>query len=385
MKRNPFLVRLFNETARRLEEERENVARLAPELFFRTPLSHWSTLANDPTLRTCGALEYLGKRFAEELDRDTGKANALAKLAVAIADSLPDNEYPAVILAQARAYAWKDLGKSRRSLGKIAESLDALTRAAHYLDPFSTCAYDHAVIRFNLAMSLQEADRFEESLGLIEESRSVFEEHGDADNALNCAIGKAVLLLRVKRHREACQTLFALLRVPAKPESRAVVHYVFALASIELERYGDAETHLREALSIYQDLKTPLHVLRTQVGLGRLLVRRGDIDDALVLLHDVRRDLTHHNLIEESGLAGLEIVDAYLRAGEALLAEATARAVLHEFADAGLNKRAIAALGYLTEAIAARKTTSIVPEIRDYIVSLRTNPERDLRLPSTTG
>ena len=242
------------------------------------------------------------------------------------------------------------------------------------------------MIRFNLAISLQEADRFEESLRLIEESQRVFEEHGDADNALNCAIGKAVLLVRVKRHREARQTLLALLHVPAKPESRAAIHYDLAFASIELEHYGDAETHLRETLRIYQDLKAPLHVLRTQVGLGRLLVRRGDIDDALVLLHDVRRDLTHHNLIEESGLAGLEIVDAYLRAGEAPLAEATVRTVLHEFAGAGLNKRAIAALGYLTEAIAARKaTTSIVPEIRDYIVSLRTNPERDLRLPSITA
>src|SRR5690349_13162037 len=229
-------------------------------------------------------------------------------------------------------------------------------------------------------MTVQEADRFEESLGLFEESRRVFEEHGDAANALKCAIGKDVLLLRAKRHRDARQTLWALLHVPAKPESRAVVHYVLALASIELERYGDAETHLSEALRIYQDIKAPLHVLRTQVGLGRLLVRRGDIDDALVLLQDVRRDLTHHNLIEESGLAGLEIVDAYLRAGKAWLAEATVRTVLHEFASAGLNKRAITALGYLTEAIAARKaTTSIVPEIRDYIVSLRTNPERDLR------
>ena len=48
---------------------------------------------------------------------------------------------------------------------------------------------------------------------------------------------------------------------------------------------------------------------------------------------------------------------------------------------AGLNKRAIEALAYLTEAITARTaSTPLVTRVRDYIVSLRTSPERDFAL-----
>ena len=52
--------------------------------------------------------------------------------------------------------------------------------------------------------------------------------------------------------------------------------------------------------------------------------------------------------------------------------------LIGEFTAAGLNTRAIGALGYLTEALAANRATArLVGEVREYILSLRTSPERD--------
>jgi len=381
VKPNPFRVKLFHETIRRLKEEREEAARSARELFFRTPVSDWSSLQHHPTFRTCGALQYLESFFAEQFYRDARKAHAVAQLAVAIAGSLPEGDDPPLVLAQNRAHAWKDLGKSYRNLGRIADSLAALTRAEKYLEGFGACAHDHAVIRLNLAITLQEADRYQESLGILEECRQVFDDHADIDNASHCIFWQGVLFQRMKRYREARNIFRALLETPAKPQTVAAIHNALGFAAIELGEYDEAEIHLDKAQTLYRDLNLSLDVLRVEMGVGRLLVRRGNTTQALTLLTRIRRDFMQQQLIEEAGLCALEIVDAFLRSNEPDDAEAMARTVLHEFSDAGLNKRAISALGYLTEAIAARQaTTKVVATVAEYIVSLRTNPEREPRL-----
>jgi hypothetical protein len=64
--------------------------------------------------------------------------------------------------------------------------------------------------------------------------------------------------------------------------------------------------------------------------------------------------------------------------GRSSTAEMLARRIISEFTAAGLNQRAIAALGCLTEALTAnRASATLVTQVREYIVSLRTSPERD--------
>jgi hypothetical protein len=59
--------------------------------------------------------------------------------------------------------------------------------------------------------------------------------------------------------------------------------------------------------------------------------------------------------------------------------------VIAEFSRARLNKRAITALGYLSRAIAAKKASvPLVRNVRDYILALRTNPEREFLRTTTT-
>ena len=62
-------------------------------------------------------------------------------------------------------------------------------------------------------------------------------------------------------------------------------------------------------------------------------------------------------------------------------AENLARKIVHEFVTADLNSRAITALAYLAEAISNREATpSLASDVREYVISLRTEPERDFEL-----
>jgi hypothetical protein len=76
-------------------------------------------------------------------------------------------------------------------------------------------------------------------------------------------------------------------------------------------------------------------------------------------------------------------VEGLLVLGRTSAAETLARKIVSEFTAAGLSTRAVGALGYLTEAITAnRASVTLVTEVREYIVSLRTSPERDFAASS---
>lgn len=64
--------------------------------------------------------------------------------------------------------------------------------------------------------------------------------------------------------------------------------------------------------------------------------------------------------------------------GEYADAEVLAKTIISEFTAASLNTRAITALGYLTEAIAAYTAKpKMATTVREYVLSLRTSPERE--------
>jgi tetratricopeptide (TPR) repeat protein len=281
---------------------------------------------------------------------------------------------------QLRAYAWKDLGKAYLSLSRFAEAITALKRAESYLVGAGTLAHDLAIVRFNLAVVYQETERYTDSLELLADCKTVFREHGDTRLLLFCGIAEGVLLQRLRRYREAREIYLLLLASakPIEPESLAALHKAIGLCSIELADYPEAESNLHTSIQLYRELGQPIEELKAQAGLGRLYVRRGTAREAVLHLRPIRRAFLSNAMPEEAGICALEIIEGLITLGKAAEAESLARLVVREFTSAGLNTRAVTALGYLTEALATRRATvDLVGNVREYILSLRTEPERE--------
>jgi hypothetical protein len=139
-----------------------------------------------------------------------------------------------------------------------------------------------------------------------------------------------------------------------------------------------AEEHLTEAVNLHQQLRQALEATKGELGLGRLLIRRGLHRDGIAYLRPIRHKFLKHSLAEEAGLCGLEMVEGMFLAGEPERAEPLARTIMNEFLAAGLSSRAVAALGYLSEAIATRRASAgMAAKIREYVLSLRKTPERE--------
>lgn len=373
--------REFAETARRLQRERAEAAEVVEKLLRDTPREDWPALAERPELQTCGALERLGNYVAEVLSRQPQYALAVAELAVSIAEAVRRDLYPAPITAQLRAHAWKDLGKALLYIGRPEMALDAFDHAESRIEGHGALTHDLAIVRYARAAALQEVQRHEESFALLAECKRIFRDHGDMKRVVLCGLAEGVLLHRLRKFREARETYLLLLASNPEAidqESRAALHNAIGHCSVDLGDFDVAESNLDRAIELFRDLGQPLQALKSELGRGRLLVQKGEIERGIARLHPVRREFLRHQLIEEAGISGLEIVDALLRRERASEAEALARKIVAEFTAAGLNNRAITAVGYLHEAIAAsRASSSMVHAVRDYILSLRTSPERE--------
>ncbi len=371
----------FAETARRLQRERLEAAEVVEKLLKETPREDWPALAERGDLQTCGVLERLGNSVAATLDRDPCRALAIAELAASLTEGIAPTAYPRVVVAQLRAHAWKDVGQALAYLGNYQEALSAFDRAESNISDFGALGHDRAIVRFTRASTLQELDRHEESMALLAECKEVFREHADERRLMLCGIAEGVLLHRLRRYREAREAYLLLLaetRDSIDRESLACLHNVIGFCSVDLGDYAAAEVHLSRAIELFDDLGQPLRVARAELGRGRMFVRKGEVDRGIAHLRVIRARFRRQGMTEEAGICALDMVEALLLRGSVADAEALARQVIDNFTTAGLDARAITALGYLQEAIAARRaSTSMVSDVREYIVSLRRSAKRE--------
>lgn len=384
--RPPFPPDRFAEYAqlsRRLAAERQDAA-IAVEMLLRvTPMAGWPALADEGRLQTFGALERLGNIVSDSYTRDPKYAFAVAQLAVAIVEAMPDDAYPAIMGAQYRGLAWKDLGKSLRILGRYDEALQALQTAEQAVTPFGALAHDLAIVQVNVAVVLQETNRFDESLELLAACKVVFRDHRDTDSVVQTSLLEGMVLQRLHRPREAREVYLLLLATTRgmSKENRAALHHAIGSCSVDLGDFAEADANFMQAIAIHRELGQPVNELKTELGRGRLFLKRGDLALAVSHLRHVRRGFLRNALAEEAGLCGLDIVEALLTLDRAGEAEQLARKIVHEFTTASLGARAITALSYLTEAITARRASaSMAHEVHQYILSLRTEPEREFRM-----
>jgi tetratricopeptide (TPR) repeat protein len=365
----------FTATARRLQEERESSIAIVDRLLHETPRAEWLTLAANEALHTNGALERLGQ-LADNLERDPAEGLAIADLATRIADSIDDAAYPKVMLAQMRAHAWKDRGRALCYLGCHEESLAALEEAVTRLSPFAVLGHDLAIVNFVRAVVLQHLRRFDEAQTLLAECRAVFREHGDWRLYGKCTLAAGNLFVRRGDYASARDVLGPFVR-RAAPEAQAIARLALGWCEIHVGEPKEALAHFTTAKEAYRRLDWQLESVRASYGIGSALLRLDRLDDAIRELSFARAQFLARHLVEEAGLCGLELVEAHLLRHELDEARLLAVAIVREFTDASLSRRAIAAIATLKDAIAASSATpESVRSVQTYVAALRTDPDR---------
>jgi tetratricopeptide (TPR) repeat protein len=372
---DPARVEEFAATARRLQQERE-ASDVVADALRDTPRGEWPRLVERQELRTSGVLERLAK-IADSLERDPQEGLAVATLATSIADSIEDDAYPGVVVAQLRAHAWKDLARALCYLARYEESLAALDRADSYMSLFGTLAHDRAIVRFVRAIVLQHLRRFDDAQALLAECRVVFQDHGDTRFYGKCMLASANLLVRRGDHAAARALLSAFL-ADADRDAAGIACSTLGWCALHLGHADEALGHFTSAMQRFRQLDWELESVRASYGAGCALLRLGRLDEAIERLSTARERFTARVLVEEAGLSGLEIVEALMIREDVEEAKMLAAALVQEFTAANLNRRAVAALAYLNDAMTASSATpEIVRSVHAYISALRIDPTRE--------
>lgn len=377
-RRVPDPVRLaeFAATARRLQREREESAEVVTHLLRTTPREEWPALAGRSDLRTSGALEHLAT-LADQLERNPQESLAATELATAIADALPDDAYPRIVVAQLRSHAWKDRARALCFLSRYDDAMAALDRADASLAAFGTLAHDQAIVDFVRSIVLQHLRRFDEAQALLASCRAVFNDHGDVRLYRKSSVAAGNLLVRRGDYRAARALLQEVLR-DGDAEATARARFALGWCAVHLGFPDEALEHFNDARRRQQQLGCEVEVVRAFYGAGCALLRLGRLDEAIERLTFARSRFLAYELVEEAGLSGLEIVEARMLRQELAAAKALAATIVGEFAEAALNRRAVAALAYLNDAIAASSATpETVRSVHAYIRALGLDPTRE--------
>jgi tetratricopeptide (TPR) repeat protein len=371
---DPVRVAELAATARRLQKEREEAEDIVARALRETPREQWLELAARSDFQSSGALE----RLTVEVNRNLGVAPAdalrVAELSSTIALSLPDDSYPAVILAQLRAQAWKDVGLALCHLSRYTEALAALDRATTFLESAGILGHDEAIVGFVRATTLQHLRRFDEAEELLDVCMKVFRDHADTVLLDKCSISRGILLVRRGDYRQA-RELLQPLQGRTDQLSDASVCLALGWCGIHLGDPAAALQQFTRAAGMFQTIGRHAQALHASAGIGAALLRVGRLDSALRQLTAARDGFLARHQIEEAGLTGLHMVEAHLQRGESADAKLLAASIVHEFTEAALSRRAIEALAYLAEAVGASTASAeAVRSVHDYIRSLRTNP-----------
>lgn len=344
----------FLETAERLKNERA-AAGAVLEMVEATPPEGWVSLAERPEFQTNAALEKLSDEVRRRIERNPREALALAQLATTIADSLPENVYPAVTLAQIRAMAWKDRATTLRFLGRYDETFVAIQRAEEILDKHVALGLDRAVVDLVKALAFIDIGRFNEARALAVTCGSVFLAHGDLTKALHAGEIEANVLFEEHRYTDAQVLYRSLLDVARATNDEPAIarfHNNAGYCAMHLDDFRTANIHFSEAIAQLTDLGETIAATRTQWGAGLVLVGRGQTEHGLKYLYAAHRSFADVGMVEEASLCGLSIAEALLTRGDDDNARLLVHDVAEQFRESRLEHRIIDAMGALEQALA---------------------------------
>ncbi len=365
--------------ASRIEHERE-VARSIVSSLPSTLDAAWDTPLPD-SWRTLGFVCEITSSAAAVLEQEPALSRSLAQFAVAVATSLERGSYPEIAIAQVTGQALKELGTAHRYLSSYDASLRAYGAARRCLAEFGALANDQASVDLATAVVLSETGRHDEALALIDEVTPVLGSFEDEKRMVQAMLLKAMIHHR-RGNLAAARTAYQ--DALAGAENQDDLHTLAAIFNnmgqvlVDLNETNAAALALSRARDLFAALEMPAEVARTEMGLSRLCLRRGAHEDALRLSQSVRMRFLELRMVEEAGLASLDMIDALIATGKEDEAYRMSEAVLSEFRQAGLNERALLALEYLRELVRNHPAASSpsIRHVRSYLEELRTDPLR---------
>lgn len=362
----------------RIEAEDSEADRLLDPFLDSPYLFLKANIARRKRCHTGGVVRLLCNTARDQVDRDPPFALALAETACVIADSLPDDYYPAAAVNELRGTAWKEYSTACRVSQRFEAAYDALARAERAyrrtIDPDMSLA----TVSLTRALVLWEQERYTEALPLARWAAAEFSRLRRTVKYFEAKEAEATILHRMGDVDAACETYraaFELADELADAEMKARAARNLGIAHRDRGDIGMASKYLLVALQLYESLEMRALVVITRWSIARLSLAAGNASDAARRLPEIVADLTALEMRADAAYAHLDLVQALLALGQFEELESVCSDLFAFFRHSQMMTGAMTAAAFLKDAAAARSLTPrLIDHVRKYLAELARTP-----------
>jgi tetratricopeptide (TPR) repeat protein len=301
------------EEGKRRARERAQGAALLAELERRPPGERLALVQNEARFHHRGLFDQMLEKSLESGRNEPRSGVALASLALAVLDLLPQDRYHLVLLNDFRVAGLAALANAKRMAGFFEESKQAIASAWEHLEDGSGDPLEEAnllCIEASLWFDLGELDR---SAGILDRSIQIYRQIGDDNRCARALIqkGGAVGSADPRRGIKILEDALILLDTARDPRLELCAWHNLAVL---LNDAGEP----REALAVL-DLTRPLYQAFDD-GHTRLLLEwleariarsLDNLTEAEMILRKVTAEFGRRGMRHEQTIAALDLVQVH--------------------------------------------------------------------------
>jgi len=329
--------------------------------------------------RTAGAVRVLAEAANAACEREPIHARNLADAAVAIADSLPTEEYPADTIRALRGLAWKERANALRYLAEYDAALEALDHAEREFENFGTHSFEFASLAYIRAVILTYTDRLDEATQQAALSASTFKDYGDVARAMRARSVQAGVLFYRHEYRVAAAIFEQLLAYAQSRNDAAETarqSYNAGVCWIEVGEGARADQLLKTAREMYVTLGLQTEVARTDWKLAVVPRLFGQLAESVSGLRTAKEICEHLGMVDEAANVSLDLMESLLLSGQTGEITSLSTDVMRHYRRAGKVRQALTAAAFLKEAAAAGSIRiETVQHVRRFVDALSRQPE----------
>jgi len=370
--------RQLDDLTERLTQEDEEAERM-----LRGPLASpfrflWSNIPRKQRYRTGGVVRVLARASAAARESNPLHALNLADAAIAVAEALPADHYPARGVYHLVGLAWKERANACRYLTRYEAAHEACDHAERAYRRLLSHDLEMAVIQYVRGTVLWEQQRLDQALVAARAAAAAFSDRRDHERWINARLLEGSILGDLHASEAARDIFLALASdMEAMDNKLTRARITMNLGNTHLGRgeIGEATRHFLDVLRLYESLGIAVEATRARWRIAVVAMVSGNAADAVRRLRAVKTEFESLEILGDAALVGLDLTEGLLSVGDHAAARRVAADVLTCVKAAGMAPAALAAAAFLRDAAeSGALTPRAIAHVRGFLRMLQAQP-----------
>ena len=331
-------------------------------------------LAEHPEWRTAGVVRKLIAATDRAIDLMPSDAVEITSMALAIANRLSAEEYPAKVVARLRLSAVYEHSYALMYTGAYVEALESIA-SADSIEQTVGSEFEQARLDLVRVLVYRTLERRDEALVIARATARVFRDYDDVGRYAAARSAEAIILFHARRFREAVDIHTALAgdkRIDGR--WRAASLHNAALCYRELGDFENSIQYTLNAIDAFDKQQMVSSRVKSRWSLARLFAARQQHAKALQILPAIQEEFRDLGMAIDVALVAVDTAESLLALDRVHEIPDACRLAMDYFKSAqlGYTEGALTALATLREA--AARSTLTVDDVRGFRTFLERLP-----------